>query len=456
MNRTNSSVLIKNASFVATMDEKKRILVNVSLYIEGSQIREVETKRMTADRVIDARGCVVIPGFINCHHHMFQCTLRCMPQLQNQTIEKWIRIVCKTVKKMDDEMIYYSALANMAELLLYGCTTSTDMLYIFPRNTHNFFEATLQAARDIGIRFHPYRGSMSLSRKDGALFPNDVVQDSDIIAQESERIIRKYNDSSVNSKLRIGLAPCALFSNTSADYKNAHKLAKQFGINVQTHLSESRYESFYSLKTFKKRPMQYLMDCGWVGPQVSFVHCIDINQEEIEILARTKTNVVHCPISNARAPRGDLGIAPIWEMLRAGVNVGVGVDGSAGNDSSNMLEELRWVRTLQGIRKQSTYLKAYDVLQMGTINAARLLNWEKAIGSIEEGKEADIAIFSRNSIESVGSQWDSIGSLVSTQAVRAKTVLVGGTIVVENGQLQSFPEDKIIRESQRRFKTHDC
>lgn len=431
------------------MDGKRRILKNVSLYINGGIIDEIDTKKTKADHIIGAKDKIVLPGFINCHHHMFQCALRGMPQLQNQHIAKWIQIVCDVTKKMDEEMIYYCALANMVELLLYGCTTTTDMLYLFPKGKKNFFEATIQAAKDIGIRFHPYRGSMSLSKKDGALFPDDVVEDSDAIASDSERLIGKYHDRSPHSMLRIGLAPCTIFTSTKVDYENAVSLSNRYGVNLQTHLSESEYENEFSQKVFRKRPLAYLRDCGWQGPRVGFTHCINVNKEEIQSLVKSTTSVVHCPISNARSPVGEGGLAPIFEMLGQGVNVAVGVDGSAGNDSSNVLEELRWARILQGARRETTYLKPLEVLKMGTINGAKFLNWENAIGTIEEGKAADIAIFQLDSIESAG-LWDPVTALVSTQARRADTVIVNGKIVVQDGHLVVVDEEKIVRKLNKR------
>lgn len=450
MSKEEKTILIKDADYIVTMDATKRILRHASLYIEGSIIREINSKRTKADRVISARGKIVIPGLINCHHHMFQCMMRGMPELQNQTIDRWINIVCKTTKKMDAEMIYYSALANMAELLLYGCTTTTDMLYLFPKGKKGFFDATIKAAKDIGIRSYPYRGSMSLSRKDGALFPDDVVEDSDTIASETELIIRKYHSADHDTILKIGIAPCTIFTSSKRDYQNAAVLSKQYGVNLQTHVSESEFENEYAIKTFHKRPIAYLRSLGWVGKRVSFTHCINVNAQEIKSLATTKTNVVHCPISNARSPIGDGGIAPVYEMLKQRVNVSIGVDGSAGNDSSNVLEELRWARTMQGARKVSTYLKSHDVLAMGTMGGAKALNWDTAIGSIEKEKKADLAIFNLgHDIEYAGAFNDPVTALIACQARRAMTTIVNGRIIVDEGVLQTQSGEEMIRKLQR-------
>lgn len=445
-----NSILIKNADFIVTLDKNNRLLRNSSLFIEKNQIIEIDTKRKQADLVINATGKIIIPGFVNCHHHMFQCAMRGMPRLQNQKIDKWIEIVCEMTMRMSEETIYYCALANMAELLLYGCTTTTDMLYIFPRKRNIFFEATIEAAKNIGIRFHPYRGSMSLSQKDDALFPDDVVQDSDTIAKQSEDLIRKYHNSKADTMLKIGLAPSTIFTNSAADYNNAVSLSDKYRINLQTHLSESEFENDYSLKKFKKRPLAYLQQCGWLGKRVSFAHCITVNSKEIENLARTNTNIIHCPISNARSPIGEPGIAPIWEMLQKKVNVAIGTDGAAGNDSSNVIEELRWARVLQGVRRESTYLKPNEVLKMGTTNGAKLLNWDDQIGSIEVGKCADIAIFNLNDrIEFAGAFWDPVTTLLSCQAQRADVVMVNGKIVVSDSELYTVSENSIAKGFHR-------
>lgn len=443
MKKIEKTILLKDADYVVTMDEKNRILKHASVFIEGSSIREVDSKRTSADRVISGRGKVVIPGLINCHHHMFQCVMRGMLELQNQRIDRWIQIVCETARQMDEEMIYYAALANMAELLLYGCTMTTDMLYIFPKGKKGWMEATIRAARDIGIRFHPYRGSMSLSEKDGAMFADDVVQDSDTIASETESLIRAYHSADDQAMLKVGIAPCTIFTSSREDYHNAVLLSRKYGINLQTHLAESAFENEYSMKNFHKRPLVYLRDLGWEGERVSFTHCINVNAQEIKSLAATKTNVVHCPISNARSPIGEVGIAPVYEMLQQRVNVAIGVDGSAGNDSSNVLEELRWARTLQGARKESTYLNPRDVFSLGTINASKILRWE-GIGSIESGKLADIAVFDLNNIEHVGSFYDPIVALLACQPRRATLVLVQGKIVVEESILKTISETKVL------------
>ncbi|MBI3620381.1 amidohydrolase family protein [Candidatus Roizmanbacteria bacterium] len=435
------SILIKNAGFVVTMNAKSQILKNHSLYLKGNKIVYIGKKEKRADTTVNARGMMVIPGLINCHHHMFQCQLRGDRQLQNQMIDRWINVVCRKAAKMSDREIYYSALANMAELLLYGCTTTADMPYLFPKNTL-FLPALIKAAADIGIRLHLYRGSISVGKRNGSLFPDEIVETSEEIGSETESLIRKYHDASPFSLLRIGIAPCTIFTSSAEDFKLAAYLSRKYNVNMQTHLSESEFENEYSLKKNKKRPLRFLNDLGWVGERASFAHGINLNREEIERLAATKTPIVHCPVSNARAPVGETGIAPVWAMIKNRVTVAVGVDGSAGNDSSNMLEELRWTRIMQGARKESTYLDPAVVLAMGTVNGAKLLNWENGIGSLEVGKAADIAIFNLNTVEYTGAN-DPLTALLSCQATRADTVIVNGKIVVKDKKLVGFDEREI-------------
>ena len=450
-----SSILIKNADYLVTMDKKCRILRNASVYINGPEIKEVDSKRKKAEKIVDASGMIVLPGFINCHHHMFQSLFRNVPFLQNQRIDKWVAVMCAMAREMTPEASYYSALTNMVELLLSGCTTTADFFYVFPKRAKgllrskndgvSLFEETIRAAKDIGIRFHPFRGSMTLSQKDGALFDDDVVQNIDQILAHSENIIKRYHDNKKFSMLKIGLGACTPFTNTKEDLIVIGKLAKKYGADLQIHVAESEFENDYCLKKFGKRPVAFLQSIGWKGSSVSYVHCIYLNKEEIKVLAKSKSNVVHCPISNARGE----GIAPITELLEKGVNIGIGVDGSAGNDSSNILEEMRWARILQGARKGFTYLKPSEVLEIGTLGGAKALNRDD-IGSIEEGKAADIAIFdTRRKISHAGAVCDPVGSLIASQAIPAEYVVVNGKVVVENGIIKTIDLVDVIQQQNK-------
>lgn len=444
-----STLLIKNADYLVSLDKTGRVLRKISIFIEGNKISQVGTKINKADKVIDASGKIVLPGFINTHHHLFQAFLRHVPEFQNQQIDKQINLLCRLTKKMTPEAHYWAAIVNLAELILSGCTTTTDFLYVFPKqyDSGQLFEATIKAANDLGMRFHPFRGSMSLSKKDKALFTDDVVESTDEIVANTEAVIKRWHQKERDGMVKVGIAPCTIFTNSSEDFKQAASLAKKYKINLQTHLSETKYEQDFVWERYKTTPLEYLQKLGWNNDQASWVHGIELGKKEIKLIKKHNQSVCHCPISNARSTIGQKGIAPIWEMLKLGVNIAIGTDGSAGNDSSNLLEEMRWVRTLQGIRSEATYLKPMDVFYMATMGGAKALCWEDMLGSIEPGKCADIVIFNLNdSISHVG-VWDKVGSLISCQAKRADTVIINGRVVVANGQLLSQNETNLIKKA---------
>lgn len=405
-----TSILIRNADYLVTMNKKRQILRHASLYIEGREIKEVDSKRERAERIIDASGMIVLPGFINCHHHMFQSLFRNLPYLQNLEIDNWITSMIAISQEITPEASYWSAMTAMAELLLSGCTTNADFFYISPKNKKKVIEAIIKAAEDIGMRLHLY--------------------------QENEGMVAKYQQPEKFAMLHLGLGICAPFTRPKRDFEKMARLARKYGVNLQVHVAESKFE---------KRPVFYLESLGWMGPDVSYVHCIYVDREEIKNLAQSKTNVVHCPISNARGES----IAPVTEMIKEGVNIGIGVDGSAGNDSSNILEEMRWARTLQGARKGFTYLKPSEVLEMGTIGGAKVLNRDD-IGSLEPGKAADVVIFeTRNKISHAGAVCDPVGSLIASQAIPVEHVIVNGKTVVEGGELKTIDLQKIIDHQNR-------
>ena len=443
------SILIKNADYLVTSNDRGQILRRASLLIEDNLIASINPKNKLADKVINARGKVVLPGLINTHHHLFQAFMRHHDELQNQKIDKWIGKVAFLAKKMNPEAHYYAALVNLAELLLSGCTTTTDMLYLFPKkySHEELFSAGIRAAQNLGIRFHPYRGSMSLSQKDGALFPDDTVETSEEIIERTTAMIEKYHNEGRSGMVKVGIAPCTVFTNTAQDYLNATETAKKYNVNLQTHVSESEYEQEYILQKFKTTPLEYIQSLGWNDLRVSWVHGIELNKQDLKLIQKHKQSICHCPISNARSAVDQKGVAPVWEMLKAGVNICLGVDGSAGNDSSNILEEMRWARTLQGVRSEATYLKPMEVFYMATMGGAKALRWDDMLGSLEPGKCADIAIFDINdSVGHVGA-WDKVGSLISCQAKRADTVIINGKIIVKDGQLLSQDESRLIKKA---------
>ncbi|MBU2052081.1 amidohydrolase family protein [Patescibacteria group bacterium] len=444
-----STLLIKNADYIVSLDKTGRVLRKTSILIEGNKISQIGTKINKADSVIDASGKIVLPGFINAHHHLSQAFLRHVPEFQNQRIDKQINLLCRLTKKMTPEAHYWAAKINMAELIFSGCTTTTDFLYIFPKqyDAGQLFEASIKAAKDLGIRFHPFRGSMSLSKKDKALFADDVVEPTDKAIINTEKAIKRWHQRARDGMVKVGIAPCAVFTNTSEDFRQAALLAKKYKVNLQTHLSETKYEQDFVRKKYKTTPVEYLQKLGWDNDKVSWVHGIELEPKELKLIKKFNQSVCHCPISNARSAIGQKGIAPVWEILKLGINLALGTDGSAGNDSSNILEEMRWARTLQGVRPEATYLKPMDVFYMVTVGGAKALAWDDMLGSLEPGKCADIVIFDINdSIAHIGA-WDKVGSLISCQSKRADTVIINGKIVVIKGQLISQNETTLIKKS---------
>ena len=442
------SVLIKNADYVVTMDETRRILRNESIYIEGNRIVEVGSKEKRAEKVIDAKGLIVLPGFINAHHHMFQSLFRNIPFLQNQPIDVWIETMCEMSRELTEEATYFSSITSMIELLLSGCTTSVDFLYVFPKRNKKIFYQTVKAAMDVGIRFNPIRGSVNLGKSKNGIIPDDVAEDEKKTLRECKRMIKLYHDPSEFSLIRVGLGPCTIFTSNKEVFEGVRDLARDENVQMHTHISESKWEVEYCKKNYGMSPVEYMKSIEWVGRDVVFVHCINVDEREIKMISETQTGVCHCPISNARGG----GIAPITEMLAEKVRIGIGVDGPAGNDSSNMIEEMRWARTLQGARAGFTYLKPSQVLEMGTLGGAMILN-RNDIGSIEENKAADIVMFdTRHRISFAGAIHDPVGSLIASQAIEVKYVLVDGKVVVEDGKVMTVDIEKVIQKQNELAK----
>ncbi len=387
---------------------------------------------------------------MNTHHHMFQVFGRGHHELQNKPIAQWINLVANMARRMDAEAYHAAALANMAELALYGCTTTVDNPYLVSYLHDDAYEGIITAADEIGIRLHLYRGSVSVKELAGGIvYPSELVQDPDNSAAASEQLIKAFHDDSFLSMRRIGMAPVSIYLNQAADFTNSRELAEEHNVRLQTHFAESRFENDFSRKHFGQRPLEYLRSLGWEGDQVSLVHAINAFGNDIREIKAAGTHVVNCPTSNARQPISDKGIAPIYAMLREGVNIAVGVDGSAGNDSSNMLEELRIARTIQGARETSTYLNSREVLDMGTVNGARLLGRQHELGSIAIGMAADLAIFDLDgSVEHAGYN-DPVTALVANQAMRAQIVIANGRVIVRDGKLLTIDEELISREVRR-------
>ncbi|MBN2406869.1 MAG: 8-oxoguanine deaminase [Elusimicrobia bacterium] len=439
-----STILLKNASVIASSDDKKTVYRNGSVLIKDSLIEEVGDTGGYADEIIDCRGKVVIPGLVNTHHHMYQTLTRNFPEVQNAKLFDWLKFLYNVWKHIDEEAVDVSTRVGVGELLLTGCTTTSDHLYVFPDD--GLIDVEIEAAREMGIRFHPTRGSMSLGRSSGGLPPDSVVQDDEKILEESERIIDKYHDPGRLSMCRIVLAPCSPFSVTERIMVESQQLARRKKVYLHTHLAETIDEEQFCIDQKKMRPLEYMQKVGWVGKDVWFAHCVHLNEEEIGVLADTGSGVAHCPTSNLRLGSG---IAPVRKMLDVGVNVSLAVDGSASNDSSDMLAELRMALLCARYKSGVGSMTAQDVLEMATRGGAKVLGRED-IGMIARGMAADVAVFDMNRIDYAGAQSDYIGALVFSGACHiADTVIVNGAVRVRNSMLVGEDSGGLISRANR-------
>ena len=437
------TLLLRNAELILTMDDKKTRFRNGGIFVRDNFIEAVgptENLPPTADTIIDASGMIVLPGLVNTHHHLYQTLTRVVPKAQNAKLFDWLVTLYPIWARLTSEAVYISALVGMAELLLSGCTTTTDHLYIFPNDVS--LDDEIRAAREIGIRFHPCRGGMSLGRSKGGLPPDEVVQTEEEILADCERLIRAYHDPSPGSMCRIALAPCSPFSVTPELMRDTAQMARRYGVLLHTHLAETLDEENFCLEKYKMRPLDYMAKLGWLGDDVWFVHVVHVNQRDIKILAETGTGVAHCPSSNMRLGSG---IAPVVEMLKTGVKVGLAVDGSASNDSSNMLGEARQALLLQRVRYGADSISAEEVLEMATRGGAKVLGRED-IGSLEPGKAADFIGIRLERLEYAGaSVHDPVASLVFCSPVKVDLAVVNGRVVVEDGKLLTVDLEEIVR-----------
>lgn len=394
--------------------------------------------------VIDASRLVVVPGFVNTHHHFFQTLTRALPKAQDAKLFDWLVYHYEVWKHINEEAVRASTMLAVGELLKTGCTTTTDHHYLYPRGFGGDLPAIqFEAARQLGIRFSPSRGSMSLSTKDGGLPPDSVVQTDEEILAESEQAILAFHDDSEFSMSRITLAPCSPFSVTPGLMKETAQLARRHGVRLHTHLAETVDEDEFCLETFGKRPLALMEDSDYLGPDVYYAHGIYFTDEELALLAQTKTGVSHCPASNMRLGSG---IARIAEMRREGVPVSIGVDGSASNDTSDYLGEMRNALLLQRVRYGSDAIGARDILEIATAGGAAALGF-KRIGTLATGWAADLAAFDVHRFEYAGALADPLAALLfAGYSHQAAYTIVNGSIVVREGRLAGYDEERLFTE----------
>ena len=471
-----SSLLIDNATCIATLDDADpangRELTDASLFVRDNQIEWLgpaselpPALRSEATEVIDARGHLVTPGLVNTHHHMYQSLTRAIPGVQDAELFGWLRGLYPIWAGLTPEMVQVSTQVAMAELLLSGCTTSSDHLYIYPNGVR--LEDSIEGAQAIGMRFMATRGSMSVGQSAGGLPPDRVVEKEDAILKDSQRLIETWHSAAHGAMLQVALAPCSPFSVSPALMRESAALARSFkgqGVRLHTHLAENDHDIAYSREKFSKTPAQYAQELGWLGEDVWHAHCVKHDDEGISLFAASRTGVAHCPCSNMRLASG---IAPIRRMLNAGVPVGLGVDGSASNDAAHMVNEARQAlllarvgRALQApeTREGKTFfgcdlgpaeMTARDALHIATRGGARVLG-RTDIGHLAPGMCADIALYDLCTLGFAGGAvHDPVASLLLCASPQAAYTVVNGRVVVRNGQLATVDLGPLLERHNR-------
>lgn len=429
-----STLLLKNAELLLTMADGKEGIPDGGMFIRDNRIEQVggsDTLPDEADEVIDARGMLILPGLINTHHHMYQTLTRALPGAQDEELFDWLTRLYPVWGEMTNDAVYISAKIALAEMIKTGCTTTTDHLYIFPRDST--LDAEIRAAAEMGVRFHPTRGSMSLGKTQGGLPPDDVVEGEDAILKDSQRVIERYHDPAPLSMLRVGLAPCSPFSVTPELMRDTAELARSYeSVYLHTHVAETSDEVAFCLEKFDERPAEFMRRLGWIGNDVWWAHAIWLQDDEIQLLADSGTGVAHCPTSNMRLGSG---IARIREMRANGVNVGIAVDGSASNDSCSVLAEARNALLLQRVTKGAAGFSVLDALELATVGSAAIIGRDD-IGTLEPGKAADFIGLRLDRLEFAGGAvHDPVAALLLCTPQGVDLSVINGEIILFNGEI---------------------
>lgn len=451
------TLLIKNA-YIVTMDDHQREFPEGGLFIRRGLVEKVGPMAgmpATADEVLDLKGHILLPGLVNTHHHFYQTLTRAVPAAQDANLFNWLKTLYPIWARLTPEDIFVSTQTALAELAFSGCTTASDHLYLFPNGSR--LDDEIHAAKELGLRLHASRGSMSLGQSQGGLPPDSVVDSEEAILKDSERLIETYHDAKLGSMTRIVLAPCSPFSVTGGLMRESARLARHYGVHLHTHLAETEDEEQFCLQKFGHRPVAYMQELDWVGEDVWFAHAVWVNAEEIQTFAKHQCGVAHCPTSNMRLASG---IAPLREYRAAGVRVGLGVDGSASNDGSHMLAEVRQSMLLSRVREGLTgfslsndperkLMTAREALWLGTRGGASVLG-RKDVGSLEPGKCADFFAINLERLDYAGGMvHDPVSAVVFCQPVRVDFTVVGGNFIVKNGQLVTVDEGKLIERHNK-------
>jgi 8-oxoguanine deaminase len=455
------TLLIKNATLLVTMDDQRREIPGGGIFAENGFITQVGPTAelpQTADQVLDMTGQVVLPGLVNTHHHFYQTLTRAVPAAQDANLFNWLKTLYPIWACMTPEDIFVSTQTALSELALSGCTTASDHLYLFPNGSR--LDDEIAGAREVGLRLHASRGSMSLGESKGGLPPDSVVDTEEHILADSVRLVEQYHDAKPGSMLQIVLAPCSPFSVTGDLMRESAKIARQYGVHLHTHLAETEDEESFCLQKFGYRPVGYMQSVDWVGGDVWFAHSVWVNKEEVQVFARHHCGVAHCPTSNMRLASG---IAPVKEYLAAGVNVGLGVDGSASNDGSHLLAEVRQAMLLSRLKEGITgfslsndparrLMTAREVLYLGTRGGAAVLG-RSDIGSLELGKCADFFSIDLNRLDYAGGAvHDPVSTVVFCQPACVDTTVVAGKVVVSGGRMVTIDEQKLVQRHNQAAK----
>ena len=454
------TLLVKNATLLITMDDHQREISEGGLFIRDGFIEKVGATKdlpQAADEILDLRGHVVLPGLVNTHHHFYQTLTRAVPAAQDANLFNWLKTLYPIWARMTPDDIFISTQTALAELALSGCTTASDHLYLFPNGSR--LDDEIAAAKETGVRIQASRGSMSLGESKGGLPPDSVVDSEEKILKDSQRLIQQYHDARPGAMVQIVLAPCSPFSVTGELMRESAKLAREYGVHLHTHLAETQDEEAFCIQKFGRRPVAYMQEVDWVGQDVWFAHAVYVNNDEVKTFATHGCGVAHCPTSNMRLASG---IAPIREYMAAGVKLGLGVDGSASNDSSHMLGEVRQAMLLSRLREGITgfslsndptrkLMTAREALYLATRGGAAALG-RTDIGSLEPGKCADFFAVNLNRLDYAGALHDPVAAVVFCQPVKVDYTIVGGRFVVKDGNLVNLEIGKLVEQHNRAAK----
>lgn len=437
---------LKQVHTIVSCDETDRVYHDTDLWFRDGVIAKIGEAPWNADCVYDGSDWIVYPGLVNTHHHLYQYFTRNLASVQNYELFDWLKALYEIWKNLNDETVFFSSLCGMGELMRYGCTTCFDHHYVFPKGSKDLIGAQVQAAKQIGIRLHASRGSMDLSKKDGGLPPDSVVQTVEQIMQDSEFVIETYHDDAPLSMCRIVLAPCSPFSVSKELLTESAKLARKHRVQLHTHLCETKDEEQYTLSRYGMRPFAYMESIEWTGPDVFYAHGIHFNDEELDRIAQTGTKIAHCPCSNMKLSSGVMRIA---DMMERNIPIGLGVDGSASNDASNLMEEIRSAYLLHRLAWGRRAPSGYDLLKMATVGGAKVLGRDD-IGSIAEGKAADCFAIRQSAMELVCADTDPMNLFGTVGYHRpCAIVFVNGVCTVKDGNLTGIDEAEIAQRARK-------